>query len=79
VDGVLAALFAILIVVVLLDAARIWLKALRSPEPLAIAEAPYERSRLVAPSGLIHTAEERRALAEQERQPAGGPSSNGHR
>jgi carbon starvation protein len=63
VDGVLAAFFAILIVIVLLDAARIWVKALRGGEPLELNEAPYQRSHLVAPAGLFPTAEERAALA----------------
>ena len=34
VDGVLAALFAVLIIVVILDASRIWIKAIRAREPL---------------------------------------------
>jgi carbon starvation protein len=70
VDGVLAAFFAILIVIVLLDAVRIWAKALRSHEPMALNETPYERSRLVAPAGLFPTAEERSAMAEAGRAPA---------
>src|SRR5919107_1680524 len=40
VDGVLAALFAILIIVVILDASRIWFKAIRAREPLPVTEAP---------------------------------------
>ena len=34
VDGVLAAFFAILVVIVIADAARVWIRALRSPTPL---------------------------------------------
>src|SRR5690606_6162055 len=64
VDGILAALFAILIVIVIADAARVWIKALRSPEPLPSTEAPYERSKIVAPSGLIVTREERELMAQ---------------
>ncbi|MEV5895484.1 carbon starvation CstA family protein [Nonomuraea fuscirosea] len=63
VDGILAALFAILIIVVILDAARIWIKAIRSPEPLPDAEAPFEESKLLAPAGLIATREEKEMMA----------------
>jgi carbon starvation protein len=61
VDGVLAALFAVLIVVVILDAARVCVKALRAREPLPSTEAPAEPSQLWAPAGLFPTAEERAA------------------
>jgi carbon starvation protein len=63
VDGVLAALFAVLIIVVILDAARIWITAIRSPEPLPTTEAPFEESKIVAPSGLIATREEKELMA----------------
>jgi carbon starvation protein len=49
VDGILAAFFAILIVVVIVDAARVWVKAIRAREPLPTTETPREESRLVAP------------------------------
>ena len=63
VDGVLAALFAVLIIVVILDASRIWFKAIRAREPLPSTEAEYVRSRLRAPAGLFPTAEERAVMA----------------
>ncbi|MFG1941513.1 carbon starvation CstA family protein [Nonomuraea sp. NPDC048826] len=69
IDGILAALFAILIIVVIADAARVWIKAIRSREPLPDTEAPYEESKIVAPSGLIATREERELMAG-----AGGPA-----
>ena len=56
VDGVLAALFAVLIVVVILDAARIWVKAIRARAPLASTETPFAPSHIVAPAGLFPTA-----------------------
>jgi carbon starvation protein len=59
IDGVLAAVFALLVVAVIVDAMRVWVKALRSREPLPLTEAPHEESRLFAPSGLIPTAEEK--------------------
>jgi carbon starvation protein len=63
VDGVLAAFFAILIVVVIADAARVWVKAIRAREPLPTTETPPVESQLIAPSGLFPTAEERAVLA----------------
>jgi carbon starvation protein len=63
VDGILAALFAVLIIVVILDAARIWVKAIRARAPLPTTEVPHEPSRIVAPAGLFPTAEERALLA----------------
>ena len=62
VDGVLAVIFAVLIIVVVADASRVWVRAIRAREPLATAEAPHVRSRIVAPSGLWPNAAER-ALA----------------
>jgi carbon starvation protein len=64
VDGVLAALFAVLIIVVILDASRIWLKAIRAREPLPDTETPAEPARIVAPAGLFWTDEDRAILAE---------------
>ncbi|MFD2356106.1 carbon starvation CstA family protein [Nonomuraea ferruginea] len=63
VDGVLAALFAILIIIVIVDAARVWIVAIRSRAPLPDTEAPYEESKIVAPAGLIATREERELMA----------------
>jgi carbon starvation protein len=74
VDGVLAALFATMIIVVILDASRVWIKAIRARRPLPDTEAPYERSRLVAPSGLFPSAEERAAVSAAETPASGGSS-----
>jgi carbon starvation protein len=63
VDGVLSALFAILIIIVIVNALLVWYRALTSSEPLPNTEAPAVPSQIVAPSGLIPTAEEKRALA----------------
>ena len=49
VDGILAAFFAILIIIVILDATRICIKAIRSREPLPSTEVPAEESQLHAP------------------------------
>ena len=73
VDGVLAALFAVLIIIVILDASRIWFKAIRAREPLPDHRgADVEPARIVAPAGLFWTAEERALLAE-----AGGNGDGG--
>ncbi len=53
VDGVLAAFFAILIIVVILDATRISIKAIRSRELLPNTEVPAVESQLDAPDGLL--------------------------
>jgi len=63
VDGILAALFAVLIIVVILDASRVWVKAIRAREPLPTTETEYVPSRIIAPAGLFPTAEERALLA----------------
>jgi carbon starvation protein len=66
VDGVLAAFFAILVVVIILDAARIWIRVLRSPTPLPTTEVPHTPSLITAPSGLFGDAgEDRRELKPQ--------------
>jgi carbon starvation protein len=74
VDGVLAALFALLIIVVILDAVRVWVQAIRAGQALPSTEAPFVESQLVAPAGLFPTADERAALAG-----AGGPAQGGPR
>ncbi|MGW0547121.1 carbon starvation CstA family protein [Streptomyces altiplanensis] len=63
VDGVLCALFAVLILVVLADAGRVCLKAVRAPESVKLHEAPYVESRIVAPASIIATKEEKAELA----------------
>ncbi|WP_283138919.1 carbon starvation CstA family protein [Rhizohabitans arisaemae] len=63
VDGVLAALFALLVVVVIANAALVCFRAIRARAPLPLTEAPYVESRIVAPAGLFPTADERRELA----------------
>ncbi len=66
VDGILAALFAILIIIVIVDAIRVWVKAIKAKEPLPNTETPFEESKLLAPAGLIATREERRQMATAE-------------
>jgi carbon starvation protein len=63
VDGVLAALFAVMIIVVIVDASRIWFRVIVSKRELPMTETPFEPSRLIAPAGLFPTAEEKAVLA----------------
>ncbi|MCX2731564.1 carbon starvation protein A [Saccharopolyspora sp. NFXS83] len=63
--GVLSVLFAVLILIVLVDAIRVWTQALRSTRPLQDTETPHTESALWAPAGLIPTAEERRIQRER--------------
>lgn len=63
VNATLSALFAVLIIIVIADAIRVWTQAIKRGEPLPSSEAPFVESKLVAPSGLIPTREERRQLA----------------
>ncbi|MEW1636149.1 carbon starvation CstA family protein [Streptomyces sp. NPDC093801] len=63
VDGVLSALFAVLIVIVLLDAARTCVKAVSDPGSVRLSEVPWTESKIIAPAGLIATAEEKTELA----------------
>jgi len=59
----LAAFFAILVIVVIADAARVCIRVLRNPESVTTTETPYVASKLHAPSGLIATRDEKRAMA----------------
>ncbi|WP_405612556.1 carbon starvation protein A [Streptomyces sp. NBC_01511] len=74
VDGVLSALFAFLIIVVIADAARVCYKAIRHPESVKLSETPYVKSELVAPAGLIPTKEEKAELAAAKASTGAGPS-----
>ena len=64
VDGVLSIVFALLVVIVVVNAMFVWYRALNSTEPLGSSEAPAVRSKIVAPAGLIATSQEKRAMAE---------------
>jgi carbon starvation protein len=52
-----------MIIVVIADAARIWVKTLRAGGHLPTFEVPKVASRLVAPAGLIVTDEDRAIMA----------------
>jgi carbon starvation protein len=63
VDGILAALFATMIIIVILDSARIWIKALRAGGHLPTFEVPAVPSRLAAPAGIFVTEEDHAVMA----------------
>ncbi len=63
VDGILAAFFALLVIIVIVDAARVCVRSLRHPETVTTTESPYVSSSLVAPAGLVATKEEKLAMA----------------
>ncbi|MFG2762877.1 carbon starvation CstA family protein [Streptomyces rubiginosohelvolus] len=83
VDGVLSALFALLIIVVLVDAGRVCFKAIRDPESVKLHETPYVESKLVAPASLFATKEEKAELLAAGVGPEGGirkePAETGSR
>ncbi|WP_335990671.1 carbon starvation CstA family protein [Glycomyces sp. MUSA5-2] len=58
VDGVLAAFFALLVVIVILNAAWICWRAVRATEPLPSTEAPYVESKLLVSAGRVSSTEE---------------------
>ncbi|MFI5725936.1 carbon starvation CstA family protein [Streptomyces cyaneofuscatus] len=83
VDGVLCALFALLIIVVLVDAGRVCYKAIRDPESVKLHETPYVESKFVAPASIFATKEEKAELVAAGVGPEGGlrkePAGTGSR
>nr|WP_308405474.1 carbon starvation CstA family protein [Streptomyces tardus] len=75
VNGVLAAFFALLVIVILVDAGRVCYRAIRYPEQVVLHEAKFEQSRIVAPAGFFPTAEEKAELAEASRSDRGHPAT----
>jgi carbon starvation protein len=69
-NGVLQSAFALLVVVVVANAAVIWVRAIRAGS-LPTTEVPHTPSTIVAPADFLATAEEKRAVAawEDERRP----------
>src|SRR3712207_5342749 len=65
-NGILQAVFALLVLVVAAHAAVVIVRALRAGG-LPTTEEPAVPSNLVEPSGLIPTAAEKRAIAEHQR------------
>ncbi|WP_100498051.1 carbon starvation CstA family protein [Geodermatophilus chilensis] len=76
-NGVLQAVFAVLVLVVLVNAVVVIARALRAGGPVPTTEEPAVPSSIVEPSGLFATAEEKRAMAEQERLVGAGARGHG--
>lgn len=72
VQGTLSAVFAVLIVIVIADAARVCVRAARDPEGARLQEAPVVPSRIVAPDGLLPTRAEKAELRAAGLGPGGG-------
>jgi carbon starvation protein len=66
-NGVLQALFALLTLVVVVNAVYVIARAIRARGEVPTTEEPAVPSKLVEPAGLWATAEEKRAIAEHER------------
>ncbi|KPI02702.1 carbon starvation protein CstA [Actinobacteria bacterium OK074] len=67
VDGVVSAVLAVLIVVVIADSARVCVRHVRRPALSTLNEAPYVESTIVAPAGLLPTKEEKAEAEEAVR------------
>ncbi|MCW2697370.1 MAG: carbon starvation protein CstA [Modestobacter sp.] len=65
-NGVLQAFFALLVLVVVVNAAVVITRAIQAGGSLPTTEEPATPSELVEPAGLWATAEEKRAIAEHE-------------
>jgi carbon starvation protein len=63
VDGVLSAVLAVLVVVVIADALRVCVRHVRRPALSSLSETPYVESKIVAPAGLLPTREEKEEAA----------------
>ncbi|MFC7262391.1 carbon starvation CstA family protein [Streptomyces lutosisoli] len=77
VDGILSAILAVLVVVVIADAARVCVRHVRRPALSTLSEAAYVESKIVAPAGLIPTREEKAEEAEEAERDAVGAETGG--
>jgi carbon starvation protein len=75
VDGVLSVVFAVLVIIVLVNAVWVCVRAVqaqRAGTPSVTSETPFVESQLVAPSGLFASANERRVAAASGAGASGG-------
>lgn len=77
-NGVLQAVFALLVIVVVANAAVIWVRAIRAGG-LPTTEVPHTPSRIVAPADFVATREEKEAVAAWEAERHATVGSGGHR
>jgi carbon starvation protein len=78
VDGVLSAVFAALVIIVIVNGAVVCVRAVRAQRaggPIVTSETPFVESHLVAPAGLFPSAQERRELAAAGAAGAAGPDA----
>ncbi|MGY1638555.1 carbon starvation CstA family protein [Geodermatophilus sp. SYSU D00742] len=76
-NGILQAVFALLTLVVVVNAVVVIARAVRARGAVPTTEEPAVPSELVEPSGLFATAEEKRAMAERERLVGAGARGHG--
>ncbi|MGW3952168.1 carbon starvation CstA family protein [Streptomyces sp. NPDC004752] len=72
VDGVLSAVLALLVVIVVLDALRVCMRHIRRPALSTLSETPYVESKITAPDGLVPTRTEKEAARHAAGTAAGG-------
>jgi carbon starvation protein len=65
-NGILQSFFAVLVLVVVVNAVLVIARAIRAGGSLPTTEEPASPSSIVEPAGLFATAEEKRAIAEHE-------------
>jgi carbon starvation protein len=75
-NGILQAVFAVLVLVVVVNGVVVIARAIREGQ-LPTTEEPAVPSNIVEPSGFIPTAEEKRAIAEHERLVGAGSGNEG--
>ncbi len=78
VQGVLCVFFAVLIIIVIVDGARMCLRAIIRGGELPTTEVPFLQSTIIAPADLFATADERRQLAQVGAVAAGYDGSARH-
>jgi carbon starvation protein len=76
-NGILQSVFAVLVLVVVVNAVVVIARALKAHGPVPTTEEPATPSSLVEPAGLFATAEEKRAMAEHERLVGAGAGDGG--
>ncbi len=77
-NGVIQAVFALLVIVVVANAVVIWVRAVRAGS-LPTTEVPHTPSRIVAPADFVATREEKEAVAAWEAERGELTSPRGHR
>ena len=77
-NGVIQAVFALLVIVVVANAVVIWVRAVRVGS-LPTTEVPHTPSQIVAPADFVATREEKEAVAAWEAERGELTGQRGHR